>query len=142
MRTILFVCTGNTCRSPMAAAIFNKMAKDMGIDDVRAESAGLAVMPGEPASKNAITAAGEVGADLSEHSARQVTREIIDGCEAVYAMSQAHANMLKESYPDSADKISVLAEGIPDPFGGDLETYRYCRDTILKAVKNIIEQVK
>lgn len=141
MKTILFVCTGNTCRSPMAAAICNKLLKDEGID-IKAKSAGIAAMPGEPASKNAVAAAGEIGADLSAHTARQVTREMIDGCDAVYAMTRAHAEMLKRAFPDCAGKISVLAGGIPDPFGGDIEIYRHSRDTILEAVKNIIEQVK
>ena len=142
MKTILFVCTGNTCRSPMAEVIFRKMLADAGVTDIKAQSAGIAATNGAPASKNAIIAARELGADLSAHISRQVTRKIIDGSVAIYTMSQSHAEVLKNAFPDARSKINVLGSGIPDPYGGNIEVYRSCRDSILAALKNIKEQVK
>ncbi len=84
----------------------------------------------------------ELGADLSGHKSRQVTREMIESSEAIFAMTQSHAALLKNAFPDYAQKINVLGSGIPDPFGGDIEVYRKSRDSILAAIKKYIEQVK
>ena len=137
MKTILFVCTGNTCRSPMAEVLCNKMLSEAGVTDIKALSAGLAVAEGVPASQNAICAVGELSTDLSAHVSRQVTREMIADCDAVYAMTGSHAAMLKKAFPEFAEKISVLGDGIPDPYGGDIEVYRSCRDNILEALKKL-----
>lgn len=140
MRKILFVCTGNTCRSPMAEALFNKMIKDENIADVSASSAGIAAYAGSPASENAISAAGELGADLSKHKARLITHKLIDGSDEIYCMSDSHAKALKGLFPEAEKKIKVLGGGIRDPFGGDINVYRACRDQILAALKNIIKR--
>lgn len=142
MKTILFVCTGNTCRSPMAEAIFNKLAAEKGIMDIKARSAGTAADDGAPAAVNAVAAVREIGVDLKNHAARRLTREMIHSSAAVYTMTQADAELLKKALPADAAKISVLGKGIPDPFGGDIEIYRMCRDSILAAVKNITDKVK
>lgn len=142
MKKILFVCTGNTCRSPMAAALMNKLLADSNICDIIASSAGIAALDGEPASENSVKAASEAGADLTSHKARKITREMIKQCSAVYTMTQSHAAMLKSALPEYAAKIKVLGSGIPDPYGGDINEYRNCRDSILAALKIIIEQVK
>lgn len=124
----------------MAEALFNKLLADGGITDIKAQSAGLAAAAGAPASENAVEAVRELGADLGAHVSRQVTREMIDGSEAVYTMTKPHAAMLKKAFPDAAGKINVLGGGIPDPYGGDIEVYRSCRDSILAAIKNIIKR--
>lgn len=134
---ILFVCTGNTCRSPMAAALMNKLLADAHKTDSEAASAGLAATDGEPASGNAVLAAGELGADLSAHRARRVTRELLEQSDRIYTMTQSHAAMLKSAYPEFAQKTAVLGGGIPDPYGGDIQIYRRCRDSILASLKEI-----
>ena len=98
-RTIAFVCTGNTCRSPMAEAIFNDMAEKNGVC-VRAESFGIATSTGT-------------------------------------GMSQSHAKMLMQFFLVQPEKIAVL--GISDPYGGDIEVYRHCRDEIVNSVKEILK---
>lgn len=142
MKTILFVCTGNTCRSPMAQVLFEKLLKDSSIGDVKVMSAGFAAESGAPASRGAMEAVAEVGADLSFHRSRPVTEELVEESDAVYTMTSSHASLLKAAFPDAAGKIHVLGGGISDPFGGDAEVYRRCRDSILAALKTIIEQVK
>lgn len=142
MKTILFICTGNTCRSPMAAAMMNKLLADSKLTNIKAESAGIAANPGEPASLNAIAVMREFGADLTNHRARQTTQEIVDASEIIYTMTATHAAMFKTAFPEAASKINVLGAGIQDPFGGDINVYRSCRDSILAALKKLIEQVK
>jgi protein-tyrosine-phosphatase len=141
MKKILFVCTGNTCRSPMAAALMNKLLEERGIMQVIAESAGLAANEGGRASKNAVIAAGEAGADLSGHRARAVTRALIEGSDGIYAMSPGHRAALAAAYPAAAGRIKLLGSGIPDPYGGDINIYRRCRDDIIAALEGIIEGV-
>lgn len=142
MKKILFVCTGNTCRSPMAAAMMNKLLADSKLTDIKSECAGIAANPGEPASGNAIAVMREIGIDLSQHRARQTTQKLVDESDAIYTMTETHAAIFKTAFPEAVSKINILGAGIPDPFGGDINVYRSCRDTILAALKKLIEQVK
>ncbi|CDZ23277.1 hypothetical protein CCDG5_0133 [[Clostridium] cellulosi] len=140
MKKILFVCTGNTCRSPMAEVLFNKMLKERNITDISASSAGIAAYTGSPASDNAMAAVKELGADLSQHKARLVTRRLIEESDEIYCMSDSHAKALIGLFPEAEDKIRVLGGGIEDPFGGDINVYRACRDQILAALNDIIKR--
>ena len=134
VKSVLFVCTGNTCRSPMAEGLM----KNLDIDGIKALSAGIAAAEGAPASQNAVFAMQEKNIDLSGHRARQITRKMIDDSDLVLTMTEGHKNMLIHIMPDAADKIKTLAEwadsdmDISDPYGGDLERYRLCRNQIEK----------
>lgn len=138
---ILFVCTGNTCRSPMAAGLFKRMLREGGIP-VQAESAGLAAAAGEPAAANAVTAAAEHGADLSAHRARQVDAALVAASSAVYTMTPAHLRTLEAMFPAQRGKFHVLGHGIPDPFGGGIDVYRKCRDAIEAALVPLTREMK
>jgi len=116
---IIFLCTGNTCRSPMAAGLF--AVRRLGI---AVTSAGIAPWPGSPATANAIAAARELGADITAHCARQITPELLAQADFVVCMAASHARGIADYVPHK--KIRVLAGGIRDPYGGDLETYRAC----------------
>ncbi len=129
---ILFVCTGNTCRSAMAAALARRTLADMPLEGVRAEivSAGLAAMPGDVASNGAVTVLRERGLDLSGHSSSLLTRRDVERADLVLAMTSGHREALCRLAPAHAGKIHTLAQyagasgDVPDPFGRDIDAYR------------------
>ena len=125
---ILFVCTGNTCRSPMASAL----ARAAGVD---AQSAGMHAFPGAPASPQAIRAARLYGADLTDHRARMLDETMLRDAEAVWVMTEAHEALLNMMFPQYARKVNVLWPPIPDPFGGDDRTYERCAKSLMEAMQ-------
>ena len=140
---ILFVCTGNTCRSAMAAALMNKIAMENNLD-VRIDSAGLLANEGQRASENAVSAAAQFGADLSGHTAKQITAELINASDIILTMTKAHKQMLGEA---AGDKVYTLMEyaredgDINDPYGGSLDEYRECAHQIYDALLKVKERI-
>lgn len=140
---ILFVCTGNTCRSPMAAGLMNKIAIEEDLD-VRIESAGLFAAEGSPASDEAIEAMKKYDVDLSDHRAKQITPELIEKSDVILTMTAAQKMLLAEV---AADKTYTLCEyagtegDIADPFGGDLEEYEEVAQMIYFALQSISEKL-
>ncbi|MBR3290021.1 MAG: ribosomal protein S18-alanine N-acetyltransferase [Clostridia bacterium] len=131
----LFVCTGNTCRSPMAAALMTYAADARGLA-IKVRSAGL-FADGSPAAEPAIEALAEWGIDLSAHRAQNVTPEMCEWADVIAVMSLQHKQLLAVQGVDSR-KIIVLGGGIPDPFGGSAEIYRATRDRLLEAVTELL----
>lgn len=141
MQQIVFVCTGNTCRSPMAEGLFRAHGGEQATG-LAAASAGLFTQDGFPASANAVTAAGELGADISAHRSRMLTPETAQGARYLVCMTGAHYDRLCALYPDCADKVfTLLPADIDDPFGGDLEAYRRAASQIDAGVRSIIERL-
>ncbi|MGE6487330.1 low molecular weight protein arginine phosphatase [Paenisporosarcina sp. NPDC076898] len=124
---IYFVCTGNTCRSPMAEAIFQSHNKE-GMD---VRSAGIYAMEDGDISENAKQVIREAGIDFTHYS-RQVSEEDIRWADLVLTMTTAHKQLIMQAFPFAADKIFTLKEyvrpygphDVSDPFGGDAHMYR------------------
>lgn len=136
---ILFVCTGNTCRSPMAEGLFKKILSDNEIKNVNCSSAGLFAMTGDEVSVNSVKACERFGVDISEHRARRITAYILDETDKFVCMTKEHASSLSLYVP--SEKVIVLGDGIPDPYGGDIETYMMCANSIRTALSEQLREI-
>ena len=135
--TILLVCTGNTCRSPLAVGILKKFLEEKGIDNIEVESAGIAAYAGSPASLFAVDTARNFGINISQHSARQLTREMAQDSDLILVMAPEHLDYISKTDPDLMEK-SFLLKAFPgqpqgrdnytvkDPLGGDQQAYLSC----------------
>ncbi|MBR6509913.1 MAG: ribosomal protein S18-alanine N-acetyltransferase [Clostridia bacterium] len=130
---ILFVCTGNTCRSPMAEGYL----ESKNIDGLSVRSRGLAAN-GEDISENSKAVLAEIGIDMTDYISEPLTQSDLLWADKIYCMSLSHKTAV--SMFASKDKVFVLGDGISDPFGSDLETYRKCRDEIINAIDLLIDE--
>ena len=141
---ILFVCSGNTCRSPMCAALFNH--KYAGLTRVGI-SAGLSA-DGSAISPNALFALREYGVKVSSvndyktHVSVSVDEQTIRDSSLVVGVTSAHALTLISRFPEYASKITSFSKDIFDPFGGDDEIYAYCLKTIDSALSEMFTEDK
>jgi protein-tyrosine-phosphatase len=137
---LLFVCTGNTCRSALAEGIARaRLGPESG---VTFESAGLYALDGAPATPHAQAAAAEAGVDLSAHRARSITRHIVEAADGIYVMTRSQAEALSFLGADPGDRVALLdpaGADIPDPYGGELDAYRTARDRITAAVEERLQ---
>lgn len=127
MNKIIFVCSGNTCRSPMAEGLAGRLL------DCEVESYGMSVWGSSPASQNGVEVMRELGIDISAHVSRQLTKEIGDTADCIAAATPQIRDALT---PIFGDKVCLLGNGISDPYGGDIEVYRKCRNEIFFAIVN------
>jgi protein-tyrosine phosphatase len=148
--TVLFVCTGNTCRSPLAEALCKTMLADRlgtSIEDLPARgfvisSAGLAAVRGEPAAAEAVVVARDLGADLSGHASRPATPDVLTGADVIVAMTAGHLHGMTAFGGSDANARLLCGESdLADPIGGDLGVYQACAGTIWQNLQGFVEEL-
>ena len=147
--TILFVCTGNSCRSPMAEGILRQKLVRHGLQSIQVVSAGIAAEEGFPAHPLAIGVCLEHGLKLNQHRSRQLTSDLMREADVILGMTDSHVHLLSKTYPEKAADIHLLKlygrEDIPgdrdiaDPIGMDPVQYQRCFHELENELERIVQ---
>ncbi len=147
MKTILFLCTGNICRSPMAEGLFRNAVKGRG--DFRILSAGLGAVDGQPPTNHSVTAMKEIGIDIAHQRSRALTAELVRSADYIFGMTHSHVDTVALLYPSAAEKTFLLREfdetlepyekDISDPIGSSYHVYVDCRDQIEQGIVTLLK---
>lgn len=149
MKKIMFICTGNICRSAMADALMKKMAKDKN-KEIDVYSCGIFAQDGDMPTYNAVEAMKEYNVELKNHRATNIRNSKIEDMDIILCATVSHKNNVISMYPELTNKIYTIKEyagfdkndlDIPDPWGYDIETYRFCASTINKCLEKIIDKI-
>lgn len=142
MPSVLFVCTANVCRSPMAAALFSDLVAKSGLaDSWHVGSAGTQVFDGFPASRLTQSVLQERGLGASDHRAHQLTADLLQAYDLVLVMEQGHRESLCMEFPEFADRVHLITEldgadfGIREPFERELAAYRDLRNELTELLE-------
>ncbi len=144
MPSVLFICTANICRSPMAMALFRNLAGN----DWLIESAGTWAAEGQPAAEGAAAEMAARGLDLSTHRSRCVSRELIQPFNLILTMERGHKEALQVEFSEMAERVFLLSEmsgklkEVDDPYGGTAQDYQVAAQTIEDFLVNGSERIK
>ena len=146
---VLFICTGNTCRSPMAEQIFNEQTKGL---SAQAFSAGLDAKPGSPMNPQAADALTNLGYSAKEHSSTQVSTQAIEEADVILTFTQDQKDEVAKRFPDAVEKLFTISEyanrgtgtseDVADPYGSSAEVYKETAETISSLVDLIVSSLK
>ena len=150
-KLVVFVCTANVCRSPMAEKLFEDALNRSEIKkNVRVFSAGISAMDGDQPSDNSIQACQELGLDITDHRSAALTRATLVNASAIFCMTESHRALLNMYFevPESTsiflmrEFIEQESKELPDPYGQDIEVYRECRDRMKEALPSLLNWVE
>ncbi|TES91345.1 MAG: threonylcarbamoyl-AMP synthase [Candidatus Cloacimonadota bacterium] len=145
---VLFVCTGNSCRSPIAEGILKKFLKEKGLKNVYVSSCGILAGDGWLPTENAVLSASEQGSDIRSHRSRAINREMAEDADLILCMETFHKKRVNSLLPEGKDKVFLLSEfagksgGINDPIGGDMQIYRKVTREIKRHIKGVADNIE
>ena len=149
---VIFVCTANICRSPMAERLFRHAldAEEEPLKSLKIISAGVSTMPGQSPSTNSVKALKNVGISLKDHASEPLNQDLIDQAIAIFCMTESHRSII-QMHADPLPKNlylmrefipNVEEEEIPDPYGMALNNYENCRDSMVESIPSLVSFVK
>ena len=150
-KLVVFVCTANVCRSPMAEKLFEQALQESSVKKkIQVFSAGISAMDGDKASENSIEACKEIVIDLNDHRSSALTRATLQNASAVFCMTESHRALMQMYFelPENSPVFLMreFAEQgpkeLPDPYGQGMEVYRACRENMKEALPSIINWVE